>query len=146
MQVAWRLLEVSESGFYHWRSRPPSQRAIRHAWLTDQIRAVHAASRGTYGAPRMHAELTLGLGIGVGVGVGYNQVELLMARAGIKGLPGVKRARPRHQTPTAGDLVNRAFTRSQPNQLWVTDITEHYTTWIPVVVATVRTTKRSVKH
>ncbi len=123
MQVACRLLDVSESGFYHWKSRPPSQRAIRHAWLTDQIRAVHAASRGTYGAPRVHAELTLGLGIDVG----YNQVELLMARAGIKGLPGVKRARPRHQTPTAGDLVNRAFTRSQPNQLWVTDITEHYT-------------------
>jgi len=118
VQVACRLLDVSESGFYHWRSRPPSQRAIRHAWLTDQIRAVHAASRGTYGAPRVHAELTLGLGISVG----YNQVELLMARAGIKGLPGVKRARPRPQTPTAGDLVNRAFTRSQPNQLWVTDI------------------------
>ncbi|MGY2093508.1 hypothetical protein [Nocardia gipuzkoensis] len=76
-------------------SRPPSQRAIRHAWLTDQIGAVHA-------------ELTLG----VGIGVGYNQVELLMARAGIRGLPGVKRARPRHQTPTAGDLVNRAFTRA----------------------------------
>ncbi|AVH20084.1 hypothetical protein C5B73_00050 (plasmid) [Nocardia cyriacigeorgica] len=123
VQVACRLLDVSESGFYHWKSRPPSQRAIRHAWLTDQIRAVHAASRGTYGAPRVHVELTLGLGIDVG----YNQVELLMARAGIKGLPGVKRARPRHQTPTAGDLVNRAFTRSQPNQLWVTDITEHYT-------------------
>lgn len=78
---------------------------------------------GTYGAPRVHAELTLGLGIGVG----YNQVELLMARAGIMGLPGVKRARSRHQTPTAGDLVDRAFTRSRPNQLWVTDITEHYT-------------------
>ncbi|NKY31443.1 IS3 family transposase [Nocardia gamkensis] len=116
-------MDVSESGFYHWRSRPPSQRAIRHAWLTDQIRAVHAASRGTYGAPRVHAEFTLG--IGLGIGVGYNQVELLMARAGIKGLPGVKRARPRHQGPTAGDLVNRAFTRSRPNQLWVSDIERH---------------------
>ncbi|WP_174315528.1 IS3 family transposase, partial [Nocardia gamkensis] len=52
-----------------------------HAWLTDQIRVVHAASRGTYGAPRVHAEFTLG--IGLGIGVGYNQVELLMARAGI---------------------------------------------------------------
>ncbi len=123
MQVACRLLDVSVSGFYHWRSRPPSQRSIRHAWLTDQIRAVHTASRGTYGAPRVHAELTLGLGIGVG----YNQVELLMARAGIKGLPGVKRARPRQQTPSAGDLVNRAFTRTAPDQLWVTDITEHDT-------------------
>jgi hypothetical protein len=74
---------------------------------------------GTYGAPRVHAELT------VGIGVGYNQVELLMARAGIKGLPGAKRARPRHQTPTTGDLVNRASTRSRPNQLWVTDIVRH---------------------
>lgn len=46
------MLNVSESGFYHWRSRPPSQRAIHHAWLTDQIRAFHAASRGTYNAPR----------------------------------------------------------------------------------------------
>ncbi len=123
VQAACRLLDVSESGFYDWRSRPPSQRAIRHAWLIDQIRAVHTASRGTYGVPRAHAELTLGLGIRVG----YNQIELLMARAAIKGLPGVKRPRPKHQTPTAGDLVNRDFTRASPNQWWVTDITEHYT-------------------
>jgi transposase InsO family protein len=59
--------------------------------------------------------------------VGHGQIELLMARAGIKGLPGNRRPKPRHQTPTAGDLVNRSFTRSQPNQLWVTDITEHHT-------------------
>jgi putative transposase len=76
VQLACRLLEVAESGFYEWRSRPPSQRAIRHTWLTDQIRAVHAASRGTYGARRVDAELTLCLG----VTVGHNQVELLMAR------------------------------------------------------------------
>jgi len=50
-------------------------------WLTDQIRAVHAASRGTYGARRVHAELTLGLGLQVGP----QQVETLMARATIKG-------------------------------------------------------------
>ena len=123
MQLACRVLEVAESGFYEWRSRPPSQRAIRHAWLTDQIRAVHAASRGTYGARRVHAELTLGLG----VSVGHNQIELLMARAAIKGLPGTRRSRPRHDTPTASDLVERMFTRTQPNRLWVTDITEHRT-------------------
>ena len=123
VQLACRLLEVAESGFYEWRSRPPSQRAIRHAWLTDQIRAVHAASRGTYGAHRVHAELTLGLG----VSVGHNQIELLMARAAIKGLPGTRRSRPRHDTPTASDLVERMFTRTQPNRLWVTDITEHRT-------------------
>ena len=87
VQKACRLLEVAESGFYEWRSRAPSARAVRHAWLTDQIRAVHTASRGTYGARRVHAELTLGLGLAVG----HNQVEMLMARAAIKGLPGNRR-------------------------------------------------------
>lgn len=50
-----------------------------------------------------------------------------MNRAGIKGLPGHKRRRPIHQTPTAADLVDRKFTRTGPDQLWVTDITEHPT-------------------
>ena len=50
-----------------------------------------------------------------------------MSRAGIKGLPGTRRPKSRHQTPTAGDLVNRMFTREQPNRLRVTDITEHRT-------------------
>lgn len=63
MQRACRLLSVAPSGYYDWRQRPPSARSVRHAWLTDQIRAVHAASRGTYGIRRVHAELTLGLGL-----------------------------------------------------------------------------------
>jgi len=50
-----------------------------------------------------------------------------MRRAAIKGLPGSRRPRPKHQTPTAGDLVHRQFTRPLPDQLWVTDITEHPT-------------------
>ena len=113
VQTACRLLSVAESGYYEWRSRPPSARAVRHAWLTEQIRAVHIASRGTYGGRRVHAELTLGLGLAVG----HNQVELLMARAGIKGLPGNRRPRCRHETPTATDLVERMFTREAPNPL-----------------------------
>ena len=60
-------------------------RSVRHAWLTGQIQAVHVASRGTYGSRRVQAELTLGLGITVGHGA----VEMLMRRAGIKGLPGM---------------------------------------------------------
>lgn len=123
MQTTCRLLSVSESGYYEWRRRPPSARAVRHAWLTEQIQAVHTASHGTYGIMRVHAELTLGLGLQVG----HNQVGLLMARAGIKGLPGNRRPRPRHETPTATDLVERMFTRDAPNRLWVTDITEHRT-------------------
>jgi putative transposase len=123
IQVASRVLSVSESGFHAWRSRPPSARSIRHAWLTDVIREAHNASHGTYGGRRVHAELTLAYGISVGHGA----VEMLMRRAGIKGLPGNKRRKPIHQTPTAADLVDRKFSRIAPDKLWVTDITEHPT-------------------
>ena len=123
VEVCCRVLDVSVSGYYAWRSRSPSARSLRHVWLTEQIRAVHEASRGTYGSRRVHAELRLGRG----VLVGYHAVEMLMRRAEIRGLPGSQRPRPKHQTPTAADLVNRDFTRAAPNLLWVTDITEHPT-------------------
>jgi transposase InsO family protein len=123
VNLCCRVLHVSVSGYYAWRDRPLSPRALRHVWLTEQIRAVHLASRGTYGSRRVHAELRLGQGIIVG----YHAVEMLMRRADVKGLPGSRRPRPRHETPTADDLVHRAFGRSAPNQLWVTDITEHPT-------------------
>ena len=104
--------------------RPPSARSIRHVWLTDMISQVHVASRGTYGAHRVHAELTMGYG----VTVGHNAVEMLMRRAGIQGLPGRRRPYRRVEPGyTAADLVDRRFIRSEPDQLWVTDITEHRT-------------------
>jgi putative transposase len=84
VEVACRVLDVSTSGYYAWRSRPPSQRAIRHAWLTDLIVEVHQRSRGTYGALRVHAELRLGRGILVG----HNAVALLMRRTGLAGATG----------------------------------------------------------
>jgi transposase InsO family protein len=121
--LATRVLGVSEPGYYEWRGRPPSARALRHAWLTEQIQAVHVASRGTCGARRIHAGLTLGLGITAGRAA----VERLMRLASVRGLPGNRRPRPRHQTPTAADLVDRRFTRPGPGQLWVTGITEHPT-------------------
>src|SRR5919202_4275274 len=121
VQLACRVLEVSESGYYAWRKRAPSARAIRHAWLTDLIREVHLASRGTYGARRVHAELVLGRG----VSVGHQAIELLMHRAGIKGLTGRSRYRRAPHSPSAADLVKRDFARSQPDQLWVTDIERH---------------------
>ena len=82
--VACRVLDVSTSGFYAFGSRPPSARAIRHAWLTDLIVQVHHDSRGTYGALRVHAELRLGQGILVG----HNAIALLMRRAGLAGATG----------------------------------------------------------
>jgi putative transposase len=84
VEVACRVLDVSTSGYYAWRVRPPSARAIRHVWLTDLIVQVHQDSRGTYGALRVHAELRLGHGIMVG----HNAVALLMRRAGLAGTTG----------------------------------------------------------
>ena len=118
VEVACRVLDVSTSGYYAWRVRPPSARAIRHVWLTDLIVQVHQDSRGTYGALRVHAELRLGHGIMVG----HNAIALLMRRAGLAGTTG--RPKWRHAKPDqiAADLVDRQFSRSGPNQLWVTDI------------------------
>jgi putative transposase len=123
-QVACRVLGVSESGFYAYRSRPPSARSIRHAWLTDIIHQIHQQSRGTYGARRVHAELRLGHQITVG----HNAVAMLMRRAGLAGLCG-NRTRRRRTRPvdTPTDLVDHNFVRVEPDQLWVTDITEHPT-------------------
>ena len=87
--MAARVLAVSESGYYEYRNRGPSAREVRHALLTDVICEVHLASRGTYGARRVHAELTLGRGLVVWHGT----VELLMHRAHLQGVTGQVAAR-----------------------------------------------------
>lgn len=120
---ACTILGVSVSGYYAWLVRAPSARDIRHAWLTDLITQVHAASRATYGARRVHAELTMGRG----VVVGHNAVTMLMARAGLRGLTGRPKWRKAPKLATATDLVERKFTSDVPDRLWVTDITEHPT-------------------
>ena len=121
--LACRVLAVSESGYYAQHARPPSPRAIRHALLTERIGRIHLESRGTYGARRVHAELTLGQGLVVG----RCAVELLMRRAGIAGVSGRPRFRRIPHVATAADLVERRFRSEDPDELWVTDITEHPT-------------------
>jgi putative transposase len=123
VKLACRVLQVSESGYYARRSRPPSLRSIRHVWLTDLIRQAHAASRGTYGIRRVHAELTLGHG----VAIGHQAVEWLMRRAGIQGICGRPTFRRVSGVATASDRVARQFHRDHPDELWVTDVTEHPT-------------------
>jgi putative transposase len=103
-------LAVSRSGYYAWAARAPSLRAIRHAWLTDVIGTIHQASRGTYGAPRVHADLVLGHGITVG----HNTVSLLMRRAGLAGLPARSRGTRTRRLITITDLVHRDFHRNGP--------------------------------
>ena len=123
VRQACYALGVSTSGYYDWKTRAPSARSIRHAWLTDLIGQVHDASYGTYGQPRVHAELQRAHGLVVG----RNTVMLLMRRAGLSGLPLRRRAKRVPAQKTVTDLVKRQFTADGPNRLWVTDITEHPT-------------------
>ena len=123
VQVAVRVLGVSESGFYAWRDRGPSARSIRHVLLTDTIHQIHAASNGVYGVRRVHAELTLGRGMQIWHGT----VAMLMSRAGLKGVTGRPKRRRAQPELVSTDLVDRQFARQGLDQLWVTDITEHPT-------------------
>ncbi len=115
------MLGVSSSGYWAWRARQPSARSRADAQLAEQIRAIHQASRGTYGVPRVHAEL-----VARGACCGHKRVARLMRR---DGLVGCHRRRPFHTThrdpvaEPAPDLVQRTFAANAPNQLWIADIT-----------------------
>ena len=121
-----RVLQVSSSGYYAWCQRQPSERTQADRKLSQQIREIHQRSKGTYGAPRIHAELA-----DAGVHVGRKRVARLM-RA--EDLQGVSRRKAPHTTQKkpgaqpAPDLVQRNFTASHPNELWVADIT-YIRTW-----------------
>jgi putative transposase len=116
-----RVLEVSTSGYYAWRNRGPSKRAQKDAMLTEKIREIHHRSRGTYGSPRVHAALR-----DEGIRVGKKRVARLMKAADLKGAS--RRKRPsttnrKESAQPAPDLVERDFTASEPDELWVADIT-----------------------
>lgn len=121
--VACRVLRVSSSGYYEWRGRPPSARMRQDETLTLQITEIHAYSRGTYGAPRVHAELRLGRG----VRCGRKRVARLMREARLCGIYRRRGSRARPAPPVHDDLVQRRFQADCPNRLWLTDITEHPT-------------------
>lgn len=119
--ILCRVLEVSRAGFYAWKGRKPSNRAQRDTALLGQIREIHKKSRGTYGVPRIHAEL-----VARKEHVSRKRVARLMAAAGLTG-----GRRPRRVRTTVADenaipapnLVNRDFTPEALNRLWVADIT-----------------------
>lgn len=127
MGVMCRLLKVSKSGFYAWMNRPMSVHARTDVRLTAVIRAIHEYSHGTYGAPRVHAELVLGQGIHVT----RKRVARLMRTAGLRGVQKRRFVRTTVSDPRerwAPDLVDRKFTVGRPNKLWVADIT-YVATW-----------------
>jgi putative transposase len=135
--VACRVLRVSRSGFYEWRGRPASARQVADAALITTITEVHRASRATYGAPRVHAELRLGLE----VACGRKRVARLMRSAGLTGVCHRRKHRRAGPAPAVHeDLVQRRFVADAPDRLWVTDITEHRTAEGKVYCAAVAAT------
>lgn len=121
-----RVLRVSPSGFYAWQKRPPSARTARDEALVPQIVVSHARSDATYGAPRILEDLRE-----AGERVGQKRVARLMATHGIRGVSrrrGTTTTRRGPEETSASDLVQRDFTATAPNQLWVADIT-YVPTW-----------------
>ena len=121
-----RVLGVSPSGYYAWRQRAPSPRARTDEALSSRIKKLYRDSRGTYGAPRIHADLQA-----EGRAVGRKRVARLM-RA--EGLEGVSRRRGTYTTVRdegrrgEPDLVERDFSADGPDELYVSDIT-YIPTW-----------------
>ena len=117
-----RVLGVSKAGYYAWLKRPPSAHAEADTALLQQIRTVHVTSRATYGVPRVHAELRA-----QGKQHARKRIARLMRQAGLVGASRrrastITTRRDRNARP-APDLVDRNFSASGPNRLWVADIT-----------------------
>ncbi len=121
-----RVLGVSRSGFHAWAGRAPSDRALSDAWLSERIRQIHAKSRDSYGARRVHLELRE-----EGIRVGRKRVERLMRAAELSGYVKRRKGTTTIRVPgvrVADDLVERDFNPPAPNRLWASDI-KYVSTW-----------------
>lgn len=117
-----KLLGVSRAGFYAWADRPRSAQARRDVEISALIRTIHERSHATYGAPRVHAELLQAYG----VQVGSKRVARLMRAAGLKGVQKRRFVRTTiadARARAAPDLVDRDFSATGPDRLWVADAT-----------------------
>jgi len=116
-----RVLEVSRSGFYAWRSREPSAAEVRREELPAQVTTIHAEVKGRYGSPRIHAEL-----VAQGVACGVNFVAEVMREAGIAAKTKRKFRQTtdsNHGLPVAENVLDREFDPDEPNTSWVADVT-----------------------
>lgn len=117
-----RALGVSRSGFHEWQGREPSAREKSNEQLLELIRVAHAESDATYGMPRIRAELA-----DQGVSASRKRIARLMRRDGLRGVCRrrgfVVTTRPNRRERPAPDLVDRNFSASGPDQLWVADMT-----------------------
>lgn len=121
VKVLCSVLDVSRSGFYSWTKRGEPKRKASDAQLAVEIVAIHRRSRGTYGSPRVHAELRAR-----GFRVSKKRVERLMREGGVQARRKRRFQRTtdsRHSLPIAPNLLARNFLTNRPNQAWVTDVT-----------------------
>ena len=116
-----QVLGISPSGYYAWKDRPPSARAVENGRLLERMREIHTFSRETYGRPRMYAELR-----DEGHLVNHKRVGRLMSLDGLQGASRRKKWRTTKRAKDARpapDLVRRDFAPGGPDRLWVADIT-----------------------
>jgi putative transposase len=122
VDLTCRVLGVSRSGYYAWSRRAASAAVRRREDLTDRICQVHRGSREVYGAPRIHRELR-----SAGVRCSKNTVAKLMRQAAIRSKTRrrfvVHTTDSRHSHPIAPNRLNRCFEQTEPNKVWVSDIT-----------------------
>ncbi len=116
-----RVLSVSRSGYYTWRSRAESRRTIENRRLDARIKAIYKKHKGRYGSPKITEELH-----DEGFSVSKNRVARLMRTAGLRAI--VRRkfrvtTDSKHSHPVADNILQRDFSASEPNTTWVSDIT-----------------------
>jgi putative transposase len=122
VRVMCDVLGVSPAGYYAWRSRPESHRKAVNRALLAEIRRVHAAHRGRYGAPRIHGSPCVAWGHTASRG----RVERLMRHQGIRAVTRRFRActtDSHHDLPVAPNWLDQKFAAGRPNQVWLADIT-----------------------
>ncbi len=125
IETACAVLNVSVSGYYAWKRRPASQRQTDDMVLLAHIRAEFSTSNGTYGSPRMHAELTES-----GLAIGRHRVARLMSENGLKARQKTrfkKTTDSDHAGPVAPNVLNQDFTTDGPDEKWGVDISYVWT-------------------
>jgi putative transposase len=122
VRIQCEVLGVSPAGYYAWRARPESRRSAANRELVDDIKRVHRDAYGRYGSPRIHRELK-----DQGRGVSRGRIERLMRHHGIRAIMArprwVRTTDSRHDLPIAPNLLDRNFTATAPNRVWLADIT-----------------------
>ena len=131
VRLMCRLLRVSPSGYYAWRIRPESRRVREDREMLRAVRRIHAESDGTYGSPRVHAELK-----SEGLVCGRSRVARLMRQARLRGCPR-RRFRVRSGGPGKFEnLLRQDFSAVGANERWASDITYIWTSqgWLYLAV------------